>query len=74
MTQVKPSQQLISQDDNSNKFNYKYSFSVELPKICKDDLVIIPHKMRNLFGGCSELLLCLKVSLFSSNPHKKIGS
>ena len=59
--QVKTSNQLISQDDNSNKYNYKYNFSAEIPKICKDDLVIILNKMPNFFGGANRLLICLKV-------------
>lgn len=62
MAPVKPSKQLISQNDN--EYNYKYNFLVEIPRICKDDLVIIPHKMRNILGGCNEILLCLKVFFF----------
>jgi nonsense-mediated mRNA decay protein 3 len=30
---------------NSNTFVYKYAFAVTLPKICKNDLVIIPKKL-----------------------------
>jgi nonsense-mediated mRNA decay protein 3 len=59
---IKTSKQLISQDDNSNVYNYKYVYSVELPKICKEDLVIISPKVSGLLGGCSNLLLCQKVS------------
>ena len=43
--QVKHSKQLISHDQSSNVFVYKYAFSVILPKICKNDLVIIPKKL-----------------------------
>lgn len=64
LTQVKLSKQLISQDESSNEYNYKYNFSVELPRICKDDLVIIPRKMKSLYGGCNELLLCQKVNFY----------
>jgi nonsense-mediated mRNA decay protein 3 len=47
---------------NSNVFVYKYTFSVTLPKLCKNDLVIIPRKLAKELGGCSQLLLCEKVA------------
>jgi len=62
MTKVKQSKQLVSQDYNSNTYNYKYVYSLEIPKICKDDLVLIPKKLCVLLGGCSPVLLCSKVS------------
>ena len=64
MTKVKQSKQLVSQDYNSNTYNYKYVYSVEIPKICKDDLVLIPNKLCTLLGGCSPVLLCSKVINF----------
>lgn len=67
MTQVKQSKQLVSQDYHSNTHNYKYVFAVEIPKICKDDLVLIPNKLCVLLGGCSPVLLCSKVILFFLN-------
>ena len=42
---VKHSKQLISHDESSNTFVYKYAFAVTIPKICKNDLVIIPKKL-----------------------------
>jgi nonsense-mediated mRNA decay protein 3 len=59
---VKNSKQLISHDQSSNVFVYKYAFAVTLPKICKNDLVIIPKKLAKELGGCSQLLLCEKVA------------
>jgi nonsense-mediated mRNA decay protein 3 len=35
---------------------------LEIPKICKDDLVIIPEKLRQQLGGVCPVLLCYKVS------------
>ncbi len=55
---VKNSKQLISHDQSSNIFTYKYAFAVTLPKICKNDLVVIPKKLAKELGGCSQLLLC----------------
>lgn len=61
-TIVKNSKQLISHDMNSNTFVYKYAFAVELPKICKNDLVILPKSLSKELG-CSQMLLCQKVAL-----------
>lgn len=60
--QVKHSKQLISHDQKSNIVEYKYTYSVTIPKICKNDLVIIPKKLAKELGGCSQLLLCTKVA------------
>ena len=59
---MKNSKQLISHDESSNVFSYKYTFSVNLPKICRNDLVIIPKKLAKELGGTSQLLLCIKVA------------
>lgn len=58
----KNSKQLISHDQNNNTFNYKYVYLLEIPKICKDDLVIIPERLRQQLGGVCPVLLCYKVS------------
>ena len=42
---VKNSKQLISTNERNNTANVKNSFSVIIPKICKDDLVRIPRKL-----------------------------
>jgi nonsense-mediated mRNA decay protein 3 len=42
---------LVSHDASSNIFNYKYVFAVDLPKVCKDDLVILPPKLCKELGG-----------------------
>ena len=59
---VKNSKQLISHDEQSNIHSYKYTFSVNLPKICRHDLVIIPKKLSVELGGTSRLLLCIKLN------------
>ena len=59
---VKNSKQLISHDQSSNVFVYKYAFAVTLPRLCKNDLVIIPKKLAKELGGCSQVLLCERVS------------
>ena len=59
---VEQSKQLISHDESSNIFNHKYTYSVEIPKICREDLIIIPKKLAMELGGCGPFLLCWKVS------------
>ena len=59
---TKESKELISHDTKSNKFNYKYTFYFEMPKICKDDIVILPKKLCNQFGGVNSLCICYKVT------------
>lgn len=59
---VKASKQLISHDCSSNTFFYKYVYAVDLPKICKDDLVIIPSKLAKELGGLGRVQICYKMS------------
>jgi hypothetical protein len=47
---------------NSNIFNYKYSMFVEIPAICKDDLVALEPKLCSMLGGVSQLLLCTRIT------------
>lgn len=58
----KKSSQLVSQDVHSNTTNSKYTFSVEIPPLCKDDLVCLPQKLAATCGSISPLLLCHKVT------------
>ena len=53
---VKPSKQLISQDDH----NYKYTFSMEVVQICRHDLVQLPHALCAALG--TKFALCYKVT------------
>jgi len=59
---VEQSKQLISHDESSNLFNHKYTFSAEIPKISREDLIVIPKKLAMELGGCGMFLLCWKVS------------
>lgn len=61
-TQVKQSKQLISHDDRNNTYNYKYTFSLEIPRVCKEDLAILPPKLCKEIGGLGPVLLCYKVT------------
>jgi len=56
------SKELVTQDSVNMTYDYKYSFSVEIAPICKDDAVCIPPKVISFFGGANPLLVCTKVS------------
>lgn len=60
-TRMKKSQELISVDIHSSTKSYKFSFSVELVPICKDDLVVLPIKLAKQLGNISPLCLCYRV-------------
>ncbi|OTA97395.1 hypothetical protein M434DRAFT_391859 [Hypoxylon sp. CO27-5] len=58
---VKKSQELISQDVHTSKKSYKFTFSVELIPICKDDLVALPISLAKQIGNISPLAICYRV-------------
>ena len=57
----KKSQELISMDIHTSTKSYKFSFSVELVPICKDDLVALPLKLAKSIGNITPLTLCHRV-------------
>lgn len=66
----KMSKELVSHDTKNATYNYKYTFYIEIPKICKDDLVVLPKKLRKELGGINPLGVCYKVgkSIFMYDP------
>lgn len=58
----KVSNQLISHNEKDNTSNVKTTHALIIPSICKDDLLLMHPKFCKLFGNCSPLLLCLKVT------------
>ncbi|CAG8961559.1 hypothetical protein HYFRA_00006093 [Hymenoscyphus fraxineus] len=59
--QSKKSQELISMDIHTSTKSYKFSYSVSLVPICKDDLVALPIKLARNLGNISPLGLCYKI-------------
>lgn len=57
----KSSEQLITQDVHSGDSTYKFTFSVEIVPICKDDLIYLPLKIARSLGGLGPLVLCTRV-------------
>lgn len=61
-TRAKTSKQLVSSDIKSNTFNYKFTISVEIAPICKEDLVYLPAPLAANLGSISPLVLVYRVS------------
>ncbi|KAI9683608.1 MAG: ribosome-binding protein [Trizodia sp. TS-e1964] len=59
--QSKKSQELISTDVHTSTKSYKFTFSVSIVPICKDDLVALPIKLAKSVGNISPLALCHRV-------------
>ncbi|KAF8812129.1 NMD3-domain-containing protein [Phlegmacium glaucopus] len=57
----KSSEQLLSSDTHSHTATFKYTYSVEIIPICKDDLVCIPLKQARLLSNISPLAICIRV-------------
>uniref|UniRef100_A0A7S3EE79 60S ribosomal export protein NMD3 n=2 Tax=Rhodosorus marinus TaxID=101924 RepID=A0A7S3EE79_9RHOD len=58
----KSSEHLVSHDPKSNHFRYKYTFSVDIAPVCKDDLVCLPLKLSQSFGGLGPIVIVSRVS------------
>ncbi|KAK9474238.1 NMD3 family-domain-containing protein [Dipodascopsis tothii] len=58
---TKDSKELISMDTHTSLRSYKFTFSVEIIPICKDDLIVLPLKVARSLGNISQLTLCTRV-------------
>lgn len=67
----KSSERLLSTDTHTNTANYKFTYSVEIVPICKDDLVVIPLKLARQLGNINPLTVCTRVgnSLHLLDPN-----
>ena len=57
----KTSERLLSADTHSNTANFKFTYSVEIVPICKDDLVCLPSKLARQLGNIDPLTICTRV-------------
>jgi len=57
----KSSEQLLSSDTHTGTANFKYTYSVEIMPVCKDDLVCIPPKQARQLGNINPLTVCSRV-------------
>lgn len=58
----KRSEELVSQDTQSGSSQYKFTFSIEIAPICRDDLIVLPKKLAHSMGNITRLLICKKVT------------
>jgi len=59
---MKESKELISADIHTSTYNYKYTLSVEIAPVCREDLICFPSPLARSNGNISPLVLCHKVS------------
>ncbi|MBA0739380.1 hypothetical protein Gogos_012658 [Gossypium gossypioides] len=59
-TKSRHDKQLVSHDPKSNNYNYKYTFSVEISPICREDLICLPPKVATSLGNLGPLVICTK--------------
>lgn len=50
-TRHKLAKKLVSHDEHTKEYNYKYSFFAEVVPLCKDDLVLLPKRVANSMGA-----------------------
>jgi len=58
----KKSEELISMDTKNNTTNYKFTYSVEIIPICKDDLICLPPKLAKSLGNIGQMVICHKIA------------
>lgn len=61
-TKSRHDKQLVSHDTKSNTYNYRFTMSVEICPVCKDDLICLPQKLSAGLGNIGPLVLCMRVS------------
>jgi len=59
----KDSKELVSHDIHTGVADYKYTTIIEMPRVCKDDLIILPVALAKELGGVNSLGVCYKISL-----------
>ncbi|WFD26072.1 ribosome-binding protein [Malassezia nana] len=61
-TRVTKSEQLISMDVHTSASNYKFTYSVEIVPLCKDDLLCLPLPVARALGQIGPFVLPFRVS------------
>lgn len=67
----KRSEQFISEDTHTGSKSYKFTYSVEIAPVCREDLVVLPKQVARQHGNIPLLVLCYKVSksLYFVDPN-----
>ncbi|CAG0897405.1 unnamed protein product [Darwinula stevensoni] len=56
------SKELISHDIRSNTYHYKYTYSVEIVPVCKDNVVCLPKQLAHNLGGMNPICIVSRVT------------
>ena len=56
------SEQLISMDVHTSQSNYKFTYSVEIVPLCKDDLICLPLHVARSLGNIGQFVLPYRIS------------
>ena len=59
---ITKSEQVVSMDIHTSTSNYKFTYSVEIAPICKDDLICLPRPMAKSLGNIGQLVVCTRVN------------
>ena len=60
--QGKDSKELVSHDEHTSNYRYKFTFYCEIAHPCKDDLVVFDRRQSRALGGFGPLALVTRVS------------
>ncbi|CAI0407869.1 unnamed protein product [Linum tenue] len=61
-TKSRDDKQLVSHDVKSSNYNYKYTFSVQISPVCREDLICLPQRLSSSLGNIGPLVVCTKVT------------
>ncbi|CAL1398136.1 unnamed protein product [Linum trigynum] len=61
-TKSRDDKQLVSHDVKSSNYNYKYTFSVQISPVCREDLICLPRRLSSSLGNIGPLVVCTKVT------------
>ncbi|KAK8794756.1 hypothetical protein WA158_001737 [Blastocystis sp. Blastoise] len=59
LNSIHSSRQVVSQDIHNNVYKNRYTYKIDIPTVCKEDIVIIP---KSLYSGYNNVLLCTRIS------------
>jgi nonsense-mediated mRNA decay protein 3 len=70
----KGSEQLISSDSHNGTSSYKFTYSVEIVPICKDDLVVVPRALARAWGNITYVYLFDSADISPLTICSRIGN
>jgi len=53
---------LISHNETNNEYHFKYTSSLDIAPVCREDLVLLPPPLQKELGGMGPLVMVYKIS------------